>query len=91
VVEPWGRREAEMKKLVISTVVLAVAVLALRRFGPALGQKAMKKCEEMFDHMPEDFPPKRMIRGIDEIREQSARIVHDLEEAGPVLAAASRR
>lgn len=80
-----------MKKLVIGSVFLAAAVFALRRFGPVLARKAMKKCEEMFDHMPEDFPPKRMMRGIDEIREQNARILHHLEEAGPALAAPSGR
>lgn len=34
----------------------------------------------MFEHMPDDFPPKRMVRGIDEIREQNTRILQQLEK-----------
>jgi hypothetical protein len=40
----------------------------------------MGKCHDMFDRMPEDFPTKRMMRGIEEIREQNARILLHLEE-----------
>jgi hypothetical protein len=69
-----------VKKIVIGGAAFVVAVAALRRFGPALHAWAMKKCEEMFDHMPEEFPPKRMMHNIDEIREQNTRILHQLEE-----------
>lgn len=75
-----------MRKVIVGIAVLGAGVVALRRFGPALGRRAMSKCEQMFDRMPEDFPPKRMVRGIDEIREQNARILHLFEEGQPVAA-----
>jgi len=34
----------------------------------------------MFEHMPEDFPPKRMMGGIEEIRANTTRILELLEE-----------
>lgn len=74
-----------MKKLLIGAGVLVIALAALRRFGPAMGQRAVRKCHEMFDRMPEEFPPKRMMRGIYEIRQQNSRILHHLEEEGAVL------
>lgn len=79
-----------MKKVIFAGAALVAALVALRRFGPALGQRAMKKCEEMFERMPDDSPPKRMLRGIDQIREQNSRILDHLEQRGegPVLAGA---
>ena len=76
-----------MKKLIIGGVALGVAGAALRRFGPSLHELAMSKCEEMFENMPEDFPPKRMMRGIDEIREQNSRILRALDESQTLLEA----
>jgi hypothetical protein len=35
----------------------------------------------MFERMPEDFPPKRIMRGIDEIHDQTDRILTILEES----------
>lgn len=70
-----------MKKVLVSAAVLLVAVVTVRRFGPALGKRAMRRCHDMFDRMPEDFPPKRMMNGIEEIREQNSRILRHLEEA----------
>jgi hypothetical protein len=60
--------------------LLVSALVVLRRFGSTLKQRAMRKCEEMFQRMPEDFPPKRMLRGVDEIRGQNTLILHRLEE-----------
>lgn len=68
-----------MKKLIIGAVAFVAALATLRRFGPALGGRAMRKCEEMFGRMPEEFPPKRMMRSIEEIREQNTRILRQLE------------
>jgi hypothetical protein len=70
----------KMKKVIIGAAVLTAALAALRRFGPALGKLAMKKCEEMFERMPEDSPPKRMMLSLEEIRQQNTRILHDIEE-----------
>jgi hypothetical protein len=77
-----------MKKMLIGAAVLVFGVAALRRFGPVLGEWAMRKCEEVFDRMPEEFPPKRMVRGIEEIREQNKRILHQLDEERTAIAAA---
>ena len=68
-----------MKKLLASAVLVAGCVYAVRRFGPSLSEFAMRHCEQMFEQMPDDFPPRRMMRGIDEIREQNTRILHQLE------------
>ena len=68
-----------MKKLLASTVLVGGCVYVVRRFGPWLSEFAMRHCEQMFEQMPDDFPPRRMMRGIDEIREQNTRILHQLE------------
>jgi len=78
-----------MKKLIIGTAAFVAAPAVLRRFGPALGGRAMAKCQAMFDHMPEQFPPKRMMRNIEEIREQNTRILRHLEEEQERLALAA--
>lgn len=69
-----------MKKMLVAVAVGAGILILVRRFGPALGQRMMRKCEEMFDRMPEDFPPKRMMRRIDDIREQNAEILRRAEQ-----------
>lgn len=69
-----------MKKTIMVAAVAVGALVALRRFGPALGERAMRKCEQMFDRMPEDFPPKRMMRGIQEVRDQNVEILRYLKE-----------
>jgi hypothetical protein len=74
------REAIGMKKLIIGAAVFVAALAALRRFGPALGRRAMKKCGEMFDRMPEESPPKQMMRGIEEIRKQNARILREVAE-----------
>ena len=69
-----------MKKVLIGAAVFVVALAALRRFGPVLGERAMRKCEQMFDRMPADFPPKQMLRGIEEIQEKNTHILRRLQE-----------
>jgi hypothetical protein len=75
-----------VKKMIVAAGVFVLALAALRRFGPALGRRAMTKCQEMFDRMPEEFPPKRMMRGIEGIREQNSRILRDLDEERTAVA-----
>jgi hypothetical protein len=75
-------------KLIIGAAAAGTAVAVLRRFGPVVHTWAMDKCQEMFEHMPEEFPPKRMMRGIEEIRDQNARILRNLDEEPAALAAA---
>lgn len=69
-----------MKKVLLGTAVVVAAVAGLRRFGPALEERAMRKCEAMFDRMPADFPPKRMLRGIEQVQEQNTHILHQPQE-----------
>lgn len=69
-----------MRSLLIGAAVVAVATYTVRRMGSSLGERAMRECETMFASMPDEFPPKRMMRGIDEIREQNTRILRLLEE-----------
>lgn len=78
-----------MKKIIIGAAVLILAVAALRRLAPALGKRAMSKCQEMFDRMPEEFPPKQMMHSLEEIREQNRRILRHFEEEGRALASLS--
>ena len=40
----------------------------------------MGKCEEIFGQMPDDFPPKRVMCSLEEIREQNTRILRHLEQ-----------
>lgn len=74
-----------MKRMLVAVAVGAGILILVRRFGPALGQRMMRKCEEMFDRMPEDFPPKQMMRGIEDIREQNAEILRRAEQSKPRL------
>ncbi len=69
-----------VKKLIVGAAVIGIGVTAIRRSAPALEQKMMAKCEGMFDRMPENSPPKRMLHGIDEIRDQNERILQHLEQ-----------
>ena len=54
--------------------------LALRALAPRLHGRLLAACEHMFDEAPDSFPPKRMLRGIDEIRVNTARTLELLEE-----------
>ena len=75
-------------KLIIGAAATGTAIAVLRRLGPAVHTWAMGKCQEMFEHMPEEFPPKRVMRGIEEIRDQNARILRNHDEEPAALAAA---
>lgn len=52
-----------MKKIfgaAVFATVAAVAVVGLRRFGPTLAERGMKKCHEMMGrHMSQEHPPKQ--------------------------------
>lgn len=80
-----GERRSQVKRTLIGATVLVALLAGLRRFGPALGKRAMRKCEEMFDRMPEDFPPKRMMHSIEEVRAQNTRILRQIEEGRSLL------
>lgn len=44
-----------MKKIIIGAAVFAAAVVALRRFAPAIHQSAMNKCHQMMSKCGEMF------------------------------------
>lgn len=78
-----------MAKIVIGAVALVVGLTVLRRFGPALRERGLKKCHDVFARLPEDFPPKRMMRSIEEIREQNTRILRQLKQLQKLAESAS--
>jgi hypothetical protein len=45
-------------------------------------ERAVATCGHIFDALPDDLPPKRIIRGIEKIQDQNAEIVRLLEQEG---------
>ena len=76
-----------MRRIVIVGALGAACVLIARARLPKLHERLMARCEAMFERMPDTFPPKRMMRGIEEIRVNTARTM-ELLETGPDQAAA---
>jgi hypothetical protein len=68
-----------MRRIVIIGALAAVGFVVARKVAPKVGQRLMARCEAMFERMPDDFPPKRMMRGIEEIRAKTTRILELLE------------
>lgn len=71
-----------MRRIATVAALTGVGVLVARVVVPKLKlhERGMAGCEHMFRQMPEDFPPKRMMRGIEEIRANTARTLELLEE-----------
>lgn len=68
-----------MRRLALGTAIALGGVLAARALAPKLHQSAMAGCQRMLDEAPDEFPPKRMMRGIEEIRANTARSLELLE------------
>lgn len=68
-----------MRRLVIVAALMGAGVLVVRALAPRLHARLMAGCERMFEQMPDSFPPKRMLHGIEEIRVSSARTLALLE------------
>lgn len=68
-----------MRRFAIFGALAAVGVLVVRAQGSKLHGRLMAQCEGMFERMPDTFPPKQMMRGIEEIRVKTARILELLE------------
>jgi hypothetical protein len=66
--------------MVIPIALTGVGVVVARLLAPKLHARLLAACERMFEQMPNDFPPKRMMRGIDEIRANTARTLELLEQ-----------
>jgi hypothetical protein len=71
------------RRILAAAALAGGAYLVLRRRGPALRRRCLDVCGRMFEQLPEDFPPKRMAQGIEELREQTGRILRLLEEGKP--------
>ena len=69
-----------MRRVAVSAALTAVGVLVLRALAPRLHARLLGVCEGMFEEMPESFPPKRMLRGIEEISANTERTLELLEE-----------
>jgi hypothetical protein len=69
-----------MRRIAIGVALSGVGVLVVRAFAPRLHTRLLAACERMFEQMPDTFPPKRMMRGIEEISANSARTLELLEE-----------
>ena len=69
-----------MRKIAISAAVIGGVLVAARVLAPKLHARMLAACQGMFEHMPEDFPPKRMMGGIEEIRANTMRTLELLEE-----------
>jgi hypothetical protein len=69
-----------MRRIAKSAVLIGGGMLAARALAPRLHERMMATCKGMFEQMPEDFPPKRMMGGIEEVRANTTRILQLLEE-----------
>lgn len=69
-----------MRRLVIGAGLVGGAVVLARAVAPRLHARMLGACERMFEQLPDEFPPKRMLSGIEEIRATSARTLELLEE-----------
>ena len=69
-----------MRRIAISAAVIGGVVVAARVLAPKLHARMLATCKAMFEHMPDDFPPKRMMGGIEEIHANTARILELLDE-----------
>ena len=74
------RREVrKMRRFAIAAALVAVGVLVVRVRLRNLHERLAARCEAMFDRMPDTFPPKKMMHGIEETRVQTTRILELLE------------
>jgi hypothetical protein len=69
-----------MRRLAFCAAFVGVAVLGARLIMPRLHARMLAACTRMFEEMPEDFPPRRMMAGIEKIRLNTARALVLLEE-----------
>jgi hypothetical protein len=74
-----------MRRIAIAASFTGAAILIARALGAKLHERVMAACGRMFKQMPDDAPPKRVMRGIEEIRVKTARILELLEEREQVV------
>jgi hypothetical protein len=64
-----------MRRLLIVGALLGIGTLIVRARVPRLHERLMARCEAMFERMPDTFPPKKMMRGIEEVQVNTRRIL----------------
>ena len=75
-----------MRRMMIVGAIVGVGILLLRPRVPKLQERLVARCEAMFERMPDTFPPRKMMRGIEEIRVKTGRILELLESRTDVTA-----
>lgn len=75
-----------MRRVAFTLALVGGAALVARKLMPKLHARMMAACKGMFEEMPEDFPPKKMMRGIEEIRANTTRTLEllDQRQAGDI-------
>lgn len=68
-----------MRRIAIGAALIGGVVVVAWVLVPKLHERMLAACKRMFEQMPEDFPPKRMLGGIEEIRENTARTLELLQ------------
>ena len=63
-----------MRRIVIFGALAGAGVVAVRR-RIKVRERLIAHCEGMFERMPDTFPPRAMMRGIEETRANTARIL----------------
>ena len=69
----------KMRRLVVGGTLAGIGVFVVRALAPRVHARLMVACERMFEEMPESFPPKRMLRGIEAITSNTERTLELLE------------
>jgi hypothetical protein len=69
-----------MRRIAIGAALIGGVVIVARALAPKLHARMLAKCKGMFQQMPEDFPPKKILGGVEEIRANTTRILELLEE-----------
>lgn len=68
-----------MRRIAVAIALTGVGVVTARALAPRMHTRMLAACERMFEEMPDGFPPKRMLRGIEETRTSTTRILELLE------------
>ena len=73
----------KMRRIVILGALVGAGALVLRAVGVQLHERLAARCEAMFERMPDTFPPKKMMLGIEDIQAKTATIQEllDADEA----------
>jgi hypothetical protein len=66
-----------MRRVLVFAAVVGAGVIVARTLK--LHERLMAYCEGIFERMPDTFPPKKMLRGIEETRAETTRILELLE------------